>query len=291
MVTITTFTDPMMGLSYECEPVFRKLETHFAGQVSFDYRMGLLVDDVYRLVDPNDMREGAAVAIDRYLKRLARIYEHEESIAGMPINMSNLQLFAPDRTSTMPLCKAYHAARMVDNAKAAQFLYNLRYATIVECRPTTKEEEIERVVVGTGIDLSGFRQYYHDGSAEKLVEIDLRLMRKLGIHALPTCLITYNGRSVLASQLIGYDCFVRIIDEISHGDIRPQKVEGSLETARQLLIHHPLISPIEISEALDLSSLNDVEQLISPLLQSGNVEKVSVYHGFFFRMKRGRETT
>lgn len=32
---LTTFTAPMMGLSYECEPIFRKLETHFAGQIAF----------------------------------------------------------------------------------------------------------------------------------------------------------------------------------------------------------------------------------------------------------------
>ena len=34
-VILTTFTDPMMGLSYECEPIFRKLETHFARATAF----------------------------------------------------------------------------------------------------------------------------------------------------------------------------------------------------------------------------------------------------------------
>lgn len=38
-ISLVTFTDPMMGLSYECEPIFRKLETHFAGRIDFHYVM------------------------------------------------------------------------------------------------------------------------------------------------------------------------------------------------------------------------------------------------------------
>ena len=34
-VTLTTFTDPMMGLSYECEPVYRRLEVRFGGRIAF----------------------------------------------------------------------------------------------------------------------------------------------------------------------------------------------------------------------------------------------------------------
>ena len=45
-VLITTFTDPMMGLSWECEPVFRKLETHFRNKLEFRYLMAGLVRDV-----------------------------------------------------------------------------------------------------------------------------------------------------------------------------------------------------------------------------------------------------
>ncbi|MBR6889302.1 MAG: hypothetical protein IKN16_12805 [Selenomonadaceae bacterium] len=48
-ITLVTFTDPMMGLSYECEPIFRKLETHFDGKIEFHYVMSLLVRDVYEL--------------------------------------------------------------------------------------------------------------------------------------------------------------------------------------------------------------------------------------------------
>ena len=62
-ITLVTFTDPMMGLSYECEPIFRKLETHFADKVEFRYVMSGLVRDVYQFVDPDDLKRGKSFAI------------------------------------------------------------------------------------------------------------------------------------------------------------------------------------------------------------------------------------
>ena len=59
-ITLTTFTDPMMGLSYECEPVMRKLETHFAGQIEFHYVMGLLVRNVHDFMMPEDYADTEA---------------------------------------------------------------------------------------------------------------------------------------------------------------------------------------------------------------------------------------
>ena len=89
-VTILTFTDPMMGLSYESEPVFRKLERHFA-DIEFKYLMSVLVKKVYDLVDPADLSVSKELALRNYNARLAKIYESEESISGMPINMRGFQ--------------------------------------------------------------------------------------------------------------------------------------------------------------------------------------------------------
>ena len=88
-VTITTFTDPMMGLSYECEPIFRKLETHFGSSASFQNRMGVLVQDVRDFMIPSDEGGTLEETMQNYNARLARIYESEESIGGMPIHMDS----------------------------------------------------------------------------------------------------------------------------------------------------------------------------------------------------------
>ena len=94
-VRFTLVSDPMMGLAWECEPLLRRLETHFAGRLETHHMMSVLVRDVADFVNPSDLRLGLAEAISRYLPRLASIYMAEEHIAGMPIRMDG---FAPEAT-------------------------------------------------------------------------------------------------------------------------------------------------------------------------------------------------
>ena len=280
-ITLTTFTDPMMGLSYECEPIFRKLETHFAGQIEFKYSMGLLVRNVYELCDCNELAQSPALGLHHYNARLAKIYESEESISGMPINMDGFCLFSTEETSSLPLNLAYKAAQLTAPELADRFLYNLRYATIVDTRPTTKLEEILKVVRQTGINEKQFLQHYQDSSAETALDSDLTHMHALGIHTLPAYLLQYDGKQMVIKQLIGYDTFVAAIRQISDGCIYPQPVMQSLQSVSQLLEQHPLISPIEVREALDFHSIDDVRQFIQPLIDSREITIRDVKRGWF----------
>lgn len=280
-ITLTTFTDPMMGLSYECEPIFRKLETHFAGQIEFKYSMGLLVRNVYELCDCNELAQSPALGLHHYNARLAKIYESEESISGMPINMDGFCLFSTEETSSLPLNLAYKAAQLTAPELADRFLYNLRYATIVDTRPTTKLEEILKVVRQTGINEKQFLQHYQDSSAETALDSDLTRMHALGIHTLPAYLLQYDGKQMVIKQLIGYDIFVAAIRQISDGCIYPQPVMQSLQSVSQLLEQHPLISPIEVREALDFHSIDDVRQFIQPLIDSREITIRDVKRGWF----------
>ena len=172
-VTIINFTDSMMGLSYKCEPIFRKLETHFAGVIEFKFVMSLLVRNVYELVNPCDLEISKAVAIKNYNAKLAKIYESEESLGGLPIIMDGFNLFSENETSSLPLNLAYKAAQLADAAKADLFLYNLRYAIIVDCRPTTKLEEILKVVEKTKIDVAEFEKHFRGTTAAAALKQDL----------------------------------------------------------------------------------------------------------------------
>lgn len=286
-ITLTTFTDPMMGLSYECEPIFRKLETHFAGQIEFRYSMGLLVRNVYELCDCNELAQSPALGLHRYNARLAKIYENEEQISGMPINMDGFCLFSTEETSSLPLNLAYKAAQLTAPDLADRFLYNLRYATIVETRPTTKLEEILKVVRRTGINEKMFLQHFQDSSAETALDGDLTRMHALGIHTLPAYLLEYDERQMLIKHLIGYDAFVDAIRELTDGRIHPQRVEQSLLAVRQLLERHPLISPIELREAFDFNTTDDVRQFIQPMVDSGEVSIPDVKRGWFIVKEKG----
>lgn len=276
-IKITTFTDPMMGLSYECEPIFRKLETHFKDKIEFDYKMGLLVRNVYDLVNPLDLKVSKKYALDNYLKKLAKIYESEESISGMPINMTNLRLFDEEHISTYPLNLAFKSVEIMNKQLAPLFLYNLRYATIVECKPTNRLEEILGVVLKTGIDKNEFLKVYNDSKTSKLLENDYELLEELNIHTLPAYLIEYEDKQLLIRSLIGYDDFAEIIYEIS--GIKPAYINMNKNELDDFIKKHPLISPIEIIEAFDLNNLKEADDFCKKI----SLEEVKVYHGKFYK--------
>lgn len=55
-----------------------------------------------------------------------------------------------------------------------------------------------------------------------------------------------------------------------------------MENIKKLIEKHPLISPIEIKEALDFDSTEEVEEAIKPL---EDIEIVGVHHGWFIKKK------
>jgi len=226
---------------------------------------------------------GKEFALTRYNARLAKIYESEEHISGMPINMSNLQLFSTQRTSSLPLNLAYKAAQLVDRVKADLFLYNLRFATIVECRPTTMHTEIMAVVLQTDIDPKDFARHYDGGSAQAELDEDFRLRQAFGVRGLPAYLFEYEGRSLLANGVLHSADFLQAIEKLTDGELEPVAPEFSPDTIRGLVDRHPLISPIEVREAFGLRDVEEVRNLAQPLVAEGYIRIEVVHHGWFIR--------
>ena len=83
-IILTAFTDPMMGLSYESEPIMDRLHKEYGDVVEFRNVMGLLVRDVSDFMTPEERSSEPEKGISLYCKRLARIYKSEEFIGGLP---------------------------------------------------------------------------------------------------------------------------------------------------------------------------------------------------------------
>ena len=213
-IIITTFTDPMMGLTYEYEPIYDKLKEHYGDALEFKYIMAGLVRDVSDFMTPDELALPAKEGIRKYNKRLAGIYKSEESIGGLPINMNDFHLFDEKHRSSYPLNIAYKAAQLADSEKADLFLYNLRHATVLETRQTTLTVEILNVAKETGINSALFMKHFSDGSAETAFLQDLQYTKALGIYSLPSYLIQSGDQSVLVTKLIDFDTFKDIIRRI-----------------------------------------------------------------------------
>ncbi|WP_296816619.1 DsbA family protein [uncultured Megasphaera sp.] len=213
-IILTTFTDPMMGLSYEQEPVYEKLAAHFGDRLVFHYVMSGLVRDVSDFMLPEEKALPAEEGIRLYNQRLAQIYKGEEAIGGLPINMDGFHLFDADHRSSYPLCIAYKATELCCPEKALAFLLKLRRATIVETWQTTRTDELIAVAADAGLDPEQFRIFFEDGRAAEAFQKDLELTQSLGIHQLPTVLIEGGEKSLLVSGMASYDTFISLIDNL-----------------------------------------------------------------------------
>ncbi len=278
---ITVFTDPMMGLSYESEPVFRKLESHFGDLIVVRHSMGLLVRDVRDWIDRDEFAADDRKAVEDYNMRLADIYRNEESLGGLPINMDGFRLFSCERRSSYPLNLAFKAAELAAPAAAGRFLYNMRFATIAETRPTTMWDEIIRVVRMTGIDEGAFIAHCNDGSAESALSEDLAKLRALGFNRLPSYVLEYGAKHAHIQRLIGYDGLIYAIAQITGGLFRPHPVAGDADALRQMLAAHPLISLVEIRDALDLRNLDDADALAKTLVSTKEASFLGAWRGSF----------
>lgn len=214
-IILTAFTDPMMGLSYESEPIMEQLKQEYGNQIEFRYVMSLLVRDVSDFMTPEERRMDAEAGIRKYCKRLAGIYKNEESIGGLPNNMDGFRLFDAEHRSSRPLNLAYKAAQLADPNKADAFLTELRHATVIDCLPTTHIDEILKAVRKIGIEEIAFRRYYQDGSAENALKKDLEYTQRLGIHSLPAYLIQY-GENALIMQSFVHQEFIDAVIGLMH---------------------------------------------------------------------------
>ena len=195
-ITMTVFTDPMMGLSYESEPIIEHLQRQYGDKFSLRYVMSVLVRDVSDFMTPEERAMGPEEGVSRYCERLAKIYKSEESVGGLPVNMEGFRLFDTRHRTSKPLCLAYKAAQLAAPDRADDFLTALKHATVLECRPTTHFDEILNVACRVGIDEGAFTECYR-GKAESALAADLALARRLGVYSLPSYLICRCDRAVI----------------------------------------------------------------------------------------------
>lgn len=98
--------------------------------------------------------------------------------------------------------------------KARVFLHRLREATVSECRPTTKMEEIVRVTRICGIDEDAFMECYWGGRAAAALETDMLLMHRLGIRAMPAFLVESAESAVLVRGVVDAAMLIRAVEAV-----------------------------------------------------------------------------
>ena len=127
-IVLTLFSDPMMGLAYECEPTLDRLVERYGNRIVLEHAMVVLVRDVSDFMTAEECSLAPHEGLARYNERLAGIYLSEEPLGGLPMNMEGFRLFDERHRSSEPLCLAFEAVRLVAPRRAEAFLRAVRRA-------------------------------------------------------------------------------------------------------------------------------------------------------------------
>lgn len=145
------------------------------------------------------------------------------------------------------------------NSKLAEtFLYRLRYATIVEQRITTDENELAQVAFEIGIDKTEFFKAYHSEQVKQALQDDFNLRAKFGVRALPAYLFCYGKAQILHTGVLDFDDFVQAIHHISDGIILPEPPIFNEIVLQNFLQKRALVSLTEIRHAFNLADNQSV---------------------------------
>lgn len=170
------------------------------------------------------------------------------------------------------------------NIKDECHMYLLRYATIVDTRPTTHFDEILKVVHEAGIDETLFTEKYRSAEAEEVLRSDLLYTQSLGICSLPAYLLQYGDNGMLINALVGYDDFADAIGKLTDGRIMPQPPEISDTAVAELIRKRKLICSVELKEAFGIQDALLMEML-DRMRDAGKIEMYPVKNEWYIKVR------
>ena len=224
IIEIVEFTDPVCTWCWGSEPVLRKLETRFGGQVKISYIMGGLVQDITAFYDSYNDIGGDP---DRSNKNIAKHWLEASARHGMPVKIEGFKLFSREHPSTYPQNIAYKAAQMQDQTLANKFLRRIREASAAEARQTNTTEVLLELASEAGLDIARFLDdFTHYGSAQRAFEQDLAATAKYGARGFPSFLVNYEEKEMVVRGYKRYEEFKALIGHLTDGEIQERPVPG-----------------------------------------------------------------
>lgn len=260
---ITNFTDPVCTWCWGTEPIFRRLETYYNGEIEFRYVMGGLVENINKFTDPRNHIGGSGA--ESANKEIALHWLEASEQHKMPIAKEGFHLFSAEYPSSYPQNIAYKAAQLVDKVKADNLLRRIREATAVENLLTSHEDVLISLASEVGLDVAKFITHLHDGSAEQAFRGDLALTRSLSVSGFPTFLIKFNTQQVMLRGYNDFNTFASVINAVTHNKMWPKEPTASDEELLNFLELHPRLAAEEIRMAYNLIDLTEVDEWVKRL--------------------------
>lgn len=280
IIEIIEFTDPVCTWCWGSEPILRKLETHFDGDISIKYVMGGLVKDIR---DFYDSYNGIGKDPELSNFNIAKHWLEASNRHGMPVMTEGFCLFTEKFPSTYPQNIAYKAAQMENQELADKFLRRIREATTTEAKQTNRLDILIELVSEVGLDVDSFLKRMNDGSAEIAFNKDLAMTKNYGVRGFPAFLIRYGEREIMIRSFQNYEAFKSIIYSLAGDEISEKIPELSEKSILDFIKKYGRVAFVEIKECFEISD-DETRQFIDLLVNKGKCRVIEVGNGSFIEL-------
>lgn len=280
-VEIIAFTDPVCTWCWGNEPILRKLETVYEGNIEINFIMGGLVEDIRGFQD--DLN-GIGGNVSKINAQVGGHWVEASSKHGMPVEGPSFNLFSEEYPSTYPLNIAYKAAQFQDEKLAKKFLRRMREAAACEGKQANRDEVLIELAQESGLDVAKFIKNFTDGSAEQAFYEDLKITRSHGVHGFPTFLIKCNGKEIMLRGFQTYEAFKEVINYLSNGELQEREIEGTESTILDFIHKYGRVAPVELKVAFDLSS-SKLEEILESLKEQRRIKSIAVGNGYMVEIE------
>jgi len=282
VVEIIEYTDPYCTWCWGSEPVLRKLEYVYGGQLVVGYRMGGLVRDIRDFYDPLN-----GIGGEGWYIQAAAHWEDASKRHGMPVDSSVFYEIKDGFTSTYPANIAVKAAELQDRELAKKYLRRLREGAAAERLHIHLLEVQAQLAHEVGLDADRLVEDIRSGRAEAEFLKDLKECRSMGITGFPTFLVTnlHNGKSILIHGYRRYHYFEGLLEEIAGDMLIERKVTLDDETILDFIACYDKVATQEVATLLDIDKRKALE-LLRKLEDEGRVSSKSAGNDYFWTLAR-----
>lgn len=277
-VEVIEFTDPICTWCWGSEPILRKLETFYEGNIKISFIVGGLIEDIRTFRDDFN---GVGGDLSRDNENIAKHWLEASGRHGMPVEVEGFNLFSEEYPSSFPGDIAYKAAQFQDEKLANRFLRRMREAAASEARKINRTEVLIELADECGLDVAKFIESFSNGTAEKAFREDREIMKNYKVFVLPTFLVRFNNcKEVMLKTYKPFDTFKAVIDEITNRQIVEKKIKKTKENIMNFIKKYEHVAPVEIAVVFDLTK-NETDEIIKELEMQKLVKINPAGNGYF----------
>ena len=277
-VEIIEFTDPVCTWCWGSEPILRKLETHYEGNIKISFVMGGLVKDIRTFRDSMN-NIGGDLATDNI--NIAKHWLEASERHGMPVAVKGFNLFSNEHPSSYPMNIAYKAAQFQDEALANKFLRRMREAAAAEARQANQSEVLIELAQDCGLNVANFIRSLSEGTAEKAFAEDLKTAQKYKAFGFPSFLVkSSDGREIMLRGYQPFENFKEVISHLTNGELVEKKIEKTQENILNFINKYEHVTPAEIQAVFELSG-SELDETLQELLNQNLMATIPAGNGYF----------